>query len=283
MGVSVLSQVTLTYRNYERTGMNSCFPEMVVLPSGVFTMGSDETELGHLPVEAPKHTVVISESFAIAKHAVTVDQFADFVLNSGHQIHQSCQIWHEGAWVERSGPVMNPGFEQEGDHPAVCVSWASAQAYAAWMSTISGKAYRLPTEAEWEYAARAGTKTRYWWGDSADLQKANYNCSAAPPREGTVSVNCFEPNPWGLYQMHGNVWEWVADYWKPSYVDASRDGTAHATLDSSAKRVLRGGSWRNGPNGIRSARRHAARTDFRRGDVGFRMARTLRATGSSRL
>ena len=255
--------------------MNDCFPEMVVLPSGVFTMGSDETEIGHLSVEAPKHTVVIRKAFAIAKYAVTVDQFADFVLATGHQLHGLWQTWHQGAWIEKSGQFPNPGFEQGGDHPAVCVSWTSAQAYATWLSTISGEAYRLPMESEWEYAARAGTQTRYWWGDAADLQKANYNCPVSPRGEGTVSVNRFAPNPWGLYQMHGNVWEWVADCWNADYVNAPADGSTQAALDSPAKRVLRGGSWRNGPNGIRSARRHAARPDFRRGDVGFRVARAL--------
>jgi formylglycine-generating enzyme required for sulfatase activity len=162
----------------------------------------------------------------------------------------------------------------------VCVSWEDAQAYVSWLSSKSGHQFRLPSEAEWEYAARAGTATPYWWGTSIAPHQANYNANigaaATTPgdRPYTAPVGRFEPNPWGLYQVHGNVWEWVEDCWStdhagPAIENRARQGPA------ACKRVLRGGGWHNGPRGLRSARRHAAKPDFRRSDIGFRVARNL--------
>jgi formylglycine-generating enzyme required for sulfatase activity len=246
---------------------------MIVVPSGAFTMGSPENEAGRQEVEGPQHTVLIAAPFAVAKFPVTVEEFAAFTASIGHNPGTSCQIWDGDAWNESGGSFSDPGFAQAGDHPAVCVGWEDARAYAGWLSRMTGETYRLLTEAEWEYAARAGTVTAYWWGGVASPAHANYNHRADGCR--TVPVASFEPNPWGLYQMPGNVWEWVEDAWAPDYTAASNCGAAHRASHGREMRVLRGGSWLNGPNGVRSARRHAARPDFRRGDIGFRLAKTL--------
>jgi formylglycine-generating enzyme required for sulfatase activity len=140
--------------------------EMVTLPAGVFSMGAAETETGHHAAETPRHTVVIEEPFAVSRYAVTVGQFAAFAEVTGHQ-QGVCQLWRNGAWKEEAGSFLNPGFEQGSDHPVVCVGWYDAQAFIAWLSTMTGEPYRLLTEAEWEYAARVGTSTRYWWGETA--------------------------------------------------------------------------------------------------------------------
>jgi formylglycine-generating enzyme required for sulfatase activity len=154
----------------------------------------------------------------------------------------------------------------------VCVSWQDAQAYVRWLSSRLGLHVRLPSEAEWEYAARAGTTTPYWWGTSIAEGQANFKASADGYwRQHTLPVRTFEPNPWGIYQVHGNVWEWIEDGWSPSYAGAPHDGTVREEAASS-KRVVRGGSWLNGPRGVRSARRHAAEPGLRRSDIGFRIA-----------
>jgi formylglycine-generating enzyme required for sulfatase activity len=256
--------------------------EMTVVPAGAFLMGSPNDEGGRLIVEGPQHTVTIAQPFAVGRFAVTVDQFAAFVAKSGHGMEVPCQHWTGEEWRERVGSFCNPGFAQDGDHPAVCISWHDAKSYADWLSRKTRRPYRLLTEAEWEYAARAGTTTPFWWGTSINPDQANYNHAltyGSEKRQGdwlqrTVSVASFRANPWGLHQMHGNVWEWVEDAWHDSYTGAPADGTAHEA-SSDGKRVLRGGSWLNGPRGLRSARRHGASPNFRRSDIGFRLAMTL--------
>jgi formylglycine-generating enzyme required for sulfatase activity len=258
---------------------------MVAVPGGTFMMGSRDDENGRLFVEGPRHLVSIVESFALSKFPVTVAQFTAFVADSGYQPAQSCGQWDGKQWQEMPGSFRSPGFEQSDLHPAVCVSWDDAQAFAAWLARKNGHGYRLPTEAEWEYAARAGTTSPFWWGSSVTPDQANYNGGASygpagrtgPWLQRTVPVDSFKPNPWGLYQMHGNVWEWVEDCWSRGYDGAPVDGRARRAANCEA-RVLRGGSWLNGPRGLRSARRHAACADFRRSDVGFRVARTLAGT-----
>jgi formylglycine-generating enzyme required for sulfatase activity len=255
-------------------------PELVRLPPGQFLMGSPHDEVGRLDVEGPQHLVTIEGPFAIGRCPVTVDQFAAFVAESGYGAGTTCRQWTGADWEERPGSFRSPGFAQAGDHPAVCVSWEDAQAYVRWLSSRSGLPVRLPSEAEWEYAARAGTTTPYWWGSSIAPQQANFKASATGdgsshqwPQQ-TLPVHNFEPNPWGIYQVHGNIWEWVEDGWSPSYAGAPHDGSARQEATSS-KRGVRGGSWLNGPRGVRSARRHAAEPGLRRSDIGFRIAAAI--------
>jgi formylglycine-generating enzyme required for sulfatase activity len=253
--------------------------DTVLLPAGTFVMGSLETEPGRLIVEGPRHRVTIGYRFAVGRFPVTMDEFTRFVEESGRRPAERCRLWDGTDWKDLRGSFRSPGYEQAGNHPAVCVSWEDAQAYATWLSHRTRHKYRLLTEAEWEYAARAGTATPFWWGDSITPDQANYNASttygasgrSGPWRQRTVPVEEFEPNPWGLFQMHGNIWEWVEDCWERGYDGAPDDGGSRQGGPSAA-RVLRGGSWLNGPRGLRSARRHGASPKLRRSDIGFRLA-----------
>jgi formylglycine-generating enzyme required for sulfatase activity len=248
---------------------------MVRVPSGEFLMGSPGDEIGRLDVEGPLHTVTIRRPFEVGAVPVTVAQLAAFADATAHPAEGMCRLWDGDRWRSSIGSFRNPGFLQSGSHPAVCVSWDDARAYTRWLTAQTGEAYRLLTEAEWEYSARAGTTTRYWWGD--DFMADCVNCrpqKSLAPLGSTVAAGSYTPNPWGIYQMHGNVWEWVEDRYKSDYCNAPDDGAAHQSV-SSDLRVLRGGSWNNGPNGVRSARRHAGKPDLRRSDIGFRVAKTL--------
>ena len=143
-------------------------PEMVVVPAGSFAMGSPNNEKARDNNEGPQHQVTITRSFAFGKFEVTVDQFVAFVQETGHDTGSTCDIWQDGKWAERSGySWRKPGFAQSGSHPAACLSWDDAKAYLSWLSRKTGKIYRLPAEAEWEYAARAGTTTRFYFGDDS--------------------------------------------------------------------------------------------------------------------
>jgi formylglycine-generating enzyme required for sulfatase activity len=183
----------------------------------------------------------------------------------------------------------DPGFKQGAAHPAVCLSWNDAQAYAAWQSKRSGKTYRLPSEAEWEYAARAGTSTsRYWGEDPKQACKfanvADRNLRAKYPNfpihdcddrhAATAPVGSFLPNALGLYDMLGNVWEWTQDCWSEGYAGAPRDGSAWLEGDC-GRRVVRGGSWIDGPGFARAAFRSGDLPGDRGDNQGFRLARTI--------
>jgi formylglycine-generating enzyme required for sulfatase activity len=263
-------------------------PEMVVVPAGNFMMGSPSDEPERESVnkgsESPQHRVTISKPFAVGKFAVTVDEFKAFVRETNHKTVGGCYIWTGSEWKNDSAKSFrSPGFEQDGSHPVVCVSWDDAKAYVTWLSGKTGQSYRLLSEAEREYVARAGTTAPFWWGRSITLDQANYDGSVDPYEGGgkkgeyrkkTVPVKSFTPNRWGLYQVHGNVWEWTEDCWNANYDDAPTDGSANTTGDCS-KRVVRGGSWSNFPRSLRAAYRGWDTTGFRYGSFGFRVARTL--------
>jgi formylglycine-generating enzyme required for sulfatase activity len=253
-------------------------PETVALPPGAFLLGSPDDERHRLDVEGPQQPIAIERPFGMGKFAVTVDQFAAFVADARHPVAATCNEWGDAVLMERTGSFRSPGFAQTGAHPAVCVSWDDAQAYLGWLAACTGRRFRLPTEAEWEYAARAGTTTPYWCGTSISRDQANCRPDdddrGSVWRQATVPVASYAPNPWGLYEMHGNVWEWVEDCYQPSHVGAAPDGSARQG-SAAAKRVLRGASWRNRARGLRSARRHAAERTYCRSDVGFRVAETI--------
>ena len=225
-------------------------PTMVVVPAGSFIMGSPESEKKADDNERPQHEVTLAKPFAIGKFDVT---FAEW-----------------DACVE-VGACRRVGWG--GDRPVIDVSWEDANLYAAWLSRVTGKEYRLPTEAEWEYAARAGSKTRYFFGDDeAELDR--YAWYEENSGGETQPVGKKKANAFGLYDMYGNVWQWVEDCYKGSYEGAPLDGSALAT-GVCRRRVLRGGAWVNAPGALRAATRFGFEPVFRGNDIGFRLARTL--------
>ncbi len=257
-------------------------PQMVTIPSGSFTMGSTSAQPGHEPDEGPTRRVRIVAALALSRHPITRGQFDEFVNATEAQI-SGCRIYDHGWVVKPHLTFRNPGFEQADDHPVVCVNWTDASAYAQWLSVRTGKAYRLPSEAEWEYAARAGRDTAFWWGDDIAPSRANYDWSMAFKNGqtqtmpiGTMPVDRFEPNPWGLYQVHGNVSEWVEDCWNRNYRGAPTDGSAWRAGDC-RRRLLRGGSWGYAPKDLRAAYREALPLWSRHYNVGFRVARVLKS------
>ena len=264
-------------------------PEMVVVPEGSFLMGSPESEAGRYDDgrEGPVHPVTFVRPFAVGVHEVTVGEFARFVSATGRSMGNACWMW-DGEWKERSGRHWrSPGFSQTDDHPVVCVDWNDAKAYVRWLSGETGEAYRLPSEAEWEYVARAGTMTAWYWGEresgqcryangadeaSGDLGGGKARCNDGHAR--TSPVGSYEANGYGLHDVLGNVWEWVEDCWNGSYAGAPRGGSAWMSGDC-GRRVLRGGSWGGIPRYLRSAYRDWYTTGNRNSFIGFRVARTL--------
>ncbi len=250
-------------------------PEMVVLPAGGFLMGSTNKEEGRFGDEGPQHRVTIGR-FALGRYPVTVGEYRRFAEASGHRHDGGIAVWTGSDWKgDASKSWRDPGFVQTDRHPVIGVSWRDATAYCEWLEVQTEERYRLPSEAEWEYACRAGTTTRYFFGDSITPKNANYNESKI---EKTTEVGAYPPNPWGLYDMHGNVWEWVEDVWHDSYNGAPTDGSAWTDgegKDSSSDRVIRGGSWYGIPRYLRSALRYRVEPDIRSNVLGFRVARTL--------
>ena len=267
-------------------------PEMVVLPAGSYRMGSPSYEQGRGEDEGPVHEATIAAPFAIGRHEVTVAEFGRFVDKTGYSAGSSCRTYENGEWESRAGRGWrNPGFGQVGRHPVACVNWDDAQAYAAWLSRETREKYRLPSESEWEYAARAGAATARYWGEgeSGQCRHANgadastkerysdWRWTVASCRDGhahTAPAGSFAANGWGLHDMLGNVWEWTEDCWNGSYAGAPSDGSAWEYGDC-AERVLRGGSWLNSPSVLRAANRFWYTTGDRVVDGGFRVARTL--------
>ena len=232
-------------------------PEMVVVPAGSFMMGSPSHEQGRRAKEGPVHEVRISAPFAVGVYEVTFAEW-DACLAAGGCGHRPI----DGGWGR-------------GDRPVIYVSWEDAKGYVQWLSRRTGKEYRLPSEAEWEYAARAGTETAYSWGDAIGVNLANCGgCGSQWDGSKTAPVGSFGANAWGLHDMHGNVYEWVEDCWNGSYRGAPSDGSAWLSGDCS-ERVLRGGSWIDEPAALRAAYRFTSPTGDRSLVSGFRVARTL--------
>jgi formylglycine-generating enzyme required for sulfatase activity len=233
-------------------------PEMVVVPAGQFVMGSPQNEKGHAPSEGPQHTVVIAEPFAVSKFEVTYAEWDACTAVGG------C-------------PVAADDGRGRGTQPVAFVSWYDAQQYVAWLSQMTGRTYRLLSEAEWEYAARGGTTTAFPWGE--DVGKNNAVCARCGSQwdgRNPAPVGSFMPNAFGLYDTNGNVEEWCEDSWHPNYEGAPQDGSAWQDGDPDF-RVLRGAVWRAFPLAIRSASRKQNRPYVRVAPVGFRIARTLAA------
>ena len=268
-------------------------PVMVAVPAGSFTMGSPSHEAGRKKWEGPQHRVTIRQPFAVGKYEVTRAEFARFVAATGHATGNSCWTWEDGDVKERSDRGWrNPGFGQSGRDPVTCVSWHDAQQYVRWLSNRTGKRYRLLSESEWEYAARAGTTTARYWGDDTSAQcgyangadgvfkerYSDWKWGNASCRDGSVHtspVGRYRANRFGLHDLLGNVWEWVEDCGHKSYRGAPSDGNAWTAGGNCGRRVLRGGSWYSFPGILRAAVRFRLTAGFRINYIGFRVARTL--------
>ncbi|MEI9994531.1 MAG: formylglycine-generating enzyme family protein [Rhizomicrobium sp.] len=264
-------------------------PLMIGIPAGSFTMGSPAEEVGHFDNEGPRHAVHV-RAFALAKFDVTGEQFLNFLQATGYK-PAPCNPILDLRWHAPDNGIARPPVEVEPPRwPAVCLEWKDAQAYIAWLNAMVRKArpqigghagpYRLPTEAEWEYAARGGTTTARWWGDALGTGNANCNgCGSASDARVLTDVDSFAANPFGLYGMLGNAWQWTADCWHPSYSGAPQDGSAWTAGGDCTRHVLRGGSWDNVPLFVRSAARSGAPAVKGEYDysslAGFRVARTL--------
>jgi formylglycine-generating enzyme required for sulfatase activity len=240
-------------------------PEMVMVPQGEFLMGSPENERGRNKDEGPQHLVTLAQPFAAGKYEVT---FAEW-----------------DACTAEGGCTHKPGDEGwgRGKRPVINVSWHDALAYVTWLSKKTGKPYRLLSEAEWEFAARGVTKSDqsmpFSFGNSINYRQANYDANftynSGPQgqyRQKTLDVGSLPRNAFGLHDMHGNVWEWVQDCYRPSYEGAPGDGSAISTGDCSLH-ILRGGAWNYHPKLLRSAYRYATAPEVRLNNAGFRVAR----------
>lgn len=232
-------------------------PEMVVVPAGSFTMGSPETEEGRDDGEGPQHLVTIAAPFAVSRLAVTFDQW-----DSCYQLGGCSSRLDDARWGR-------------GDRPVINVNWSNAQEYVRWLSKETGKDYHLLSEAEWEYAARARADTTYYWGDDIGIGNANCSqCGSQWDGKETAPVGSFKPNGFDLYDMAGNVWQWVQDCSHDDYTGAPTDGSAWMTGDCS-DHIVRGGSWFDPPEAIRAASRFGNPSDIRGPALGFRVGETI--------
>lgn len=272
-------------------------PEMILLPAGDFIIGSEASEKGRSNVEGPQQHVHITNPIAIGKTEITVNQFKQFVAATGYvteaeqDVGQGCRIYDDGWRWSSTHNWKNPGFPQSGEHPVVCVTWNDANAYIDWLSKETGQSYMLPSEAVWEYAARAGTdESRYWeatgseaclFANISDLKRAEiHNLNAGANNifscnDGfvhTSPVGSFQENNFGLKDTLGNVWEWTDDCWNDSYETLPLDGSP-LKKGVCSNRIYRGGSWGNFPELIRAAKRGTDPMTYRYYNVGFRVAR----------
>ena len=280
-------------------------PEMVVLPAGRFMMGTSEADettvremnardltpiplfLGRLLInylfsyplsEEPQHSVTIPRPFAMGKYPVTRGEFAAFVRESGYVIRIGCTEKHLRYGFHPDAGWSSPGFAQTERDPVVCVSWNDAQAYVTWLNRKIGAGttspYRLPSESEWEYGARAGTQTLRWWGN--EIGSGNAVCDGCGSRwDRTAPVDDFRPNPYGLSDTLGNVFEWTEDCAYANYEGAPADGNAWAPDGSCGRRVTRGAGFFSRPSVVRAAQRTMGDVGSRESFTGFRVAKTL--------
>ena len=258
-------------------------PRMVVVPAGEFTMG--DAAGGE-----PRRRVRIARAFAVGMFPITYGEYAFFVADTRRKSAAECVTLEAGRFAARKDrDWSNPGFDQSARSPAVCIGFEDATAYAAWLSAKSGQHYRLLSEAEYEYANRAGTGTAYWWGDDGnagcgaangfdqDAKPYAASLAASTCHDGhpfTAALDLSKPNPFGLYDTTGNVSSWTADCWRSRLAGASADGAANLTGDCRAH-VVRGGSWADGPAGLRASSRAKAMVGETDARVGFRVARDL--------
>ena len=280
-GVAAMERATLRHRLGENELARA--HEMVRIGSGCFAMGSAPSEIGRHHNEL-RHPVCV-EAFSIARYEVTRGQYAAFVDETGRETPDGCHTYGDGGWGSRAGRSWrDPGYPQTDDHPVACVSRDDALAYARWLSEREGRSYRLPTEAEWEYVARAGSEAaRHWgndtgracvWANAGDRtlgrHYGEWPWTVHPCDDGyvhTAPVGSYRVSLYGVHDIMGNVWEWTC-----SSYDAAYRGAEHRCTSSDRNGVVRGGSWSNSPRWTRSAARFENRADVRFDLVGFRLA-----------
>lgn len=265
-------------------------PELVVVPGGEYVMGSGKEEKLREPDEEPAHRVRVAGPIAVGKYEVTRGQYAAFARETAREQKGGCNSNRGRFHKDPKATWQNPGFEQKDDEPVVCVSWDDAQAYLAWLSKKTAKAYRLLNEAEWEYVARAGTKGRYHWAETDEATVCRYASVADASIKGfslgmpmfpcsdgfthTAPVGRFPANSFGVHDMLGNAWEWVEDCWNEGYAGAPEEAQARLT-GLCTVRVFRGGAWNSKPATVRAAYRDRESKDERHDNIGFRVARSL--------
>jgi len=260
---------TATFKDFDRA------PDMIEIAPGEFMMGASAQERGAGNDERPQHGVSIRRAFAVGRFPVTFSEWGAALADHGVEHAASDHGW--GA----------------GNRPVVDVNWDDAQSYVRWLSQKTAQPYRLLTEAEWEYVARAGTTTPFWWGNKITSVEANFDArypyEGAEPGEArgrTEPVDRFTPNPWGLYQVHGNIWEWCQDHWFDNHQGAPQDGAPRKlseeprrggffSLPKTPARVVRGGSWKSVASDLRASRRESFPQSYRANSIGFRVARDL--------
>jgi formylglycine-generating enzyme required for sulfatase activity len=295
--VAALNKTTKPAEPGPRSFAESIGIKIVPIRVGAFEMGSPDSDKDALADEKPRHRVRITKLQGLSAHEVSVGQFRKFVENSGYKTEAES----DGKGGYGFDPATanftedpkytwrNPGIEQSDDHPVVNVSWNDAKEFCDWLSRKDGRTYRLPTEAEWEYCCRAGTETLYCNGDDPEKVARVGNVGDASARarypgwttiaadDGhvlTAPVGRYEPNGWGLYDMHGNVWEWCLDNYEAQYYKQTNALTLDPGGPSTATdRVVRGGCWYDSGRVCRSALRHWFKPDFRYFNLGFRVAR----------
>ncbi len=274
-------------------------PEMVIVPAGGFTMGSDSFEQAianygkngqWIARENPRHNLVVS-SFLVGRFAITVGEFSEFVRKTNfitdaerNGVDAGCMIKDGAQWKAiDSKNWRNPGFVQGSNHPVVCVSWNDVAEYIKWLNFLSGRKYRLLSESEREYVTRSGTQTAFWWGNTISPEQANYDGTQSFNggakgvfRQNSTPVDSFSPNYYGLYNVHGNIYEWLADCWHEVYINAPADGSPWNTgCVNDQQMVQRGGAWNEHPSFLRAAGRVWNLKSNRRNIAGFRLARDL--------
>jgi formylglycine-generating enzyme required for sulfatase activity len=247
--------------------VNSVGMPLVLVPAGRFLMGSPVAEKGRCDDEGPQHAVEITRPFYLGTCPVTVAEFRPFITATKYRTRveipgTEVNRWTGTAW--KRDPDCNwrrPGFPQTETHPVVCVSWDDAVTFCEWLSRKEGRTYRLPTEAEWEYTCRAGATTPYCWGTALSPRQANFDggdTSADPAKKsgpgGTTAVDSYQPNAWGLSDMHGNVWEWCQDLYGEDYYRDSPRADPQGP-EGGEMRVLRGGGWLSHGHVCRAASR----------------------------
>ena len=278
-------------------------PLLVVVPPGTYMMGASADEATRegrraetAAWEQPRHRVVVPTSLAVCKDFVTRKEFATFVAATGRPVTKGCMVLDLGTWQdEAQRSFLDSAFDQTDQSPAVCVGVEDVEAYAAWLSRTTGHTYRLLHEAEWEYLARAGSTSSRWWGDDRTslchhLNGADLSYHRRYPADEHANTACddgyahsspagaFAANPFGLDDMLGNVWQWTADCFVPGYDAAPAVASTPIESGDCSRRMIRGGSWHNAPDSLRSAARFWLPPDMHSSSVGFRVVRLPDAT-----